>query len=386
MKFMHLIPALLCLLVALSPASAQETESSGWPVEERCVGEPTEPPDGWTFPGAILMTGHYGIHAVSADVETPYVAVFLGRRDVPGGALSPDGLWYASPIGSAGNDIFYTGTYSVSVDAVRLYSTHSEEAHTIEIPGVVFVNENGQIQWHDNEHFVYPTNDETLLIHSITGEYSSLEGLADFFKTYHGSMNITVSPDWTRAVYQSGGRLEARWQLLDFEDASFLRELALAQDSPVGWQADSSGFAAELRDKQDRENPQTSVAILDTSGEVEQTIFLLPNNAHLRNSFDLRVHNIRWSPNGRYLAFITTTLNYPTVISLYIADMQERRVLNTCIETSDGLAWSPDGTKLAMMDFYDFKRHRPVMVLDLESWALYTVAYHDGSIIGWRGD
>src|SRR5690242_17773324 len=73
MKILRFIFLLLCLLFAISPAVAQDSENVGWPVEERCVREASKPPDGWTFPGAILMTGHYGIHAVSADVATPYV-------------------------------------------------------------------------------------------------------------------------------------------------------------------------------------------------------------------------------------------------------------------------------------------------------------------------
>jgi Tol biopolymer transport system component len=125
--------------------------------------------------------------------------------------------------------------------------------------------------------------------------------------------------------------------------------------------------------------------LFDRDGVSLDVIFLEDNGYRVRSTFD-EAMNIRWSPDGRYLAFITTTLSYPTIISLFIADMQEKHVYNTCIEPGDGLAWSPDGTKLAMMDFYDFKRYRPVIILDLETWSLYTVAYHDGSVIGWRAD
>jgi hypothetical protein len=98
---------LTCItLLAFPTTAAQDDDTSGWPVAQRCVGEPTAPPAGWTFEGTILMTGYAGIHAVQADWETPRVVVFLNRdwgesdSDLPGGALSPNGRWYASPYGS----------------------------------------------------------------------------------------------------------------------------------------------------------------------------------------------------------------------------------------------------------------------------------------------
>jgi hypothetical protein len=78
------------------------------------------------------------------------------------------------------------------------------------------------------------------------------------------------------------------------------------------------------------------------------------------------------------------TKELPRNYELYIADMEAKRIYKTCISTSSGLASSLDGKLLAMIGGHG--NPPPVMVLDLDDWALYTVAYHSGSIIGWRGD
>jgi hypothetical protein len=129
----------------------------------------------------------------------------------------------------------------------------------------------------------------------------------------------------------------------------------------------------------------TNLILFDDEGNPLETIMQFPESGSIRTNIETNTPNLIWSPDGRYLAFVTTTFADPA-INLYIADMLEKRVYDTCIETSDGLAWSPDSNLLAIMDFYDYKPHRPVMVLDLDDWALYTVAYHEGSIIGWRED
>ena len=42
------ISLILLTLSFFYTANAQDDDTSGWPVEQRCVGEPTAPPEGWT--------------------------------------------------------------------------------------------------------------------------------------------------------------------------------------------------------------------------------------------------------------------------------------------------------------------------------------------------
>lgn len=67
------ICAALCLLAFTNAISAQPDEPDTFPIEQRCIDAPTQPPDDWTYPGMILMSGYAGIHAMQADWETPRV-------------------------------------------------------------------------------------------------------------------------------------------------------------------------------------------------------------------------------------------------------------------------------------------------------------------------
>jgi WD40 repeat protein len=397
-RIFRILPILLCLIFAFSPAAAQDT---GWPVEERCVGEATQPPEGWTFPGVILMTGHYGIHAVSADVPTPYVVAFIPRVPRDGaetatGVLSPDQRWYATTEAA----INYSGLLAeVSVYKIVIYSTVSaREKYEMGWENIYEAHNARSIRWRDNDHIIYETTqtpkigddysrDKAFLINPFTQEMTKWNGQLDPLAI----IDFFPSPDWTRAVYNQvwydiAPDVKDDWGLFDpINESQPILNLSLANLSQIGWSPDSAQFAAETETTSDSGELNNQLELFDRDGVNLGSIFLETNRQRIRNTFSVS-SNIRWSSDGRYLAFITTTLNYPTVISLYIADMQEKRVYDTCIEPGDGLAWSPDGTKLAMMDFYDYKRQRPVIVLDLETWGLYTVAYHDGSVIGWRED
>ena len=61
---------------------AQDDDSPvGWEIEERCIEEPTYPPDDWTNNGTLLISGYAGIHAMQADWETPRIEAFFSNED-----------------------------------------------------------------------------------------------------------------------------------------------------------------------------------------------------------------------------------------------------------------------------------------------------------------
>ena len=68
--------------------NADEDELNTWRIVERCLLEPIEPDEDWSFEGEILMGGWAGIHAVSTEFDTPYVLHWGYSR-----AISPDGQW-----------------------------------------------------------------------------------------------------------------------------------------------------------------------------------------------------------------------------------------------------------------------------------------------------
>lgn len=93
--------AIMFLLCIVAPLAAQDaTPDTGWPIEQRCVGDPTPPPADWSYDGTILYQGKYGIHGLRSDWPTSRVLAFTNITDsdqfLYGGALSPDFYWYAA--------------------------------------------------------------------------------------------------------------------------------------------------------------------------------------------------------------------------------------------------------------------------------------------------
>lgn len=274
---------------------------------------------------------------------------------------------------------------SVSIDGIEVHSTiETRKSYRMEWENAYGVGGQGlwhKMYWFDNEHLVYESQSLEgggyFLINPFTDEVTRWESKIPLpFYSY-------PSPDWTRTIYDASANRGQEWTFTDGETIKQLVPDGLFYMS-VAWKHDSSAFVAEM--------PQTSgdsvftqLTFFDSNANIHEVIIQFPESTSIRTNIITNTPNLTWSPDGRYLAFVTTTFADP-VINLYIADMQEKRVYDTCIETSDGLAWSPDSNMLAMMDFYDYKPHRPVMVLDRNAWALYTVAYHEGSVIGWRGD
>jgi hypothetical protein len=76
------------------------------------------------------------------------------------------------------------------------------------------------------------------------------------------------------------------------------------------------------------------------------------------------------------------TYSTPYHYKLYIADFNLKRIFNTCFSTYYGLAISPDSRLLALNASSDLSG--PILVLDLNTWSLYSVANQKGDIIGWR--
>jgi WD40 repeat protein len=389
MKLWHSVPVLLLSLFAsLSPAAAQDAVDTGWTVDEMCIGEATPAAEGWTFPGAILLTGRYGIHAVSADVPTPYVVAFINQVELVGtGVLSPDGRWYAVLIGKQENSV--TASLATQrIEAIRVYSTEqTREIYTIpwdHFDSVVgFSGAWDRLLWFGNQLLIYPLDDGEnpilQLIDPFEGTFKAWENEA-FYIAYFADVFIP-SEDLKHAIYDVIEDERSKFAVLNRETVQILGHTNAF--TSFLWKPKSDGFIVEVRDTKS-DTLDATLSLFDPNGEQQEIIVHFPEGEHLRSIYGPQNKNVVWSPDGRYLAFITTTFSYPTVISLYIADMQEKLVINTCIEPGDGLAWSPDGKQLALMDFYDYERHRPVMVLDVEAWALHTVAYHDGNVIGWR--
>jgi hypothetical protein len=361
------ITLIFCLLLlTFTLAHAQESTpepTDGWTIEQRCVTEPTTPPDDWFFDGTILMTGYQGIHAVNANFETPFVIAPWG---IAGGALSPDGRWYAMPNGDVhrNNNMI---DYSMSIDEIIVYRTTPQpESYTIawDLLNVTIdpINLPLYITWLDNEHFVFYTGNswrtiDPVLANPFTGEIQSWDYplILD---------HAAISPDTTRLVVDGG--------LYDFASVEQIQSVRL---SAVRWANDSSFFIGVNR---------SQIVQVDRDGAV-RTLVQFPTDQNLYPYSPHRLKNTSISADMRYIAYA----DYSELQShLYIIDLQEQRLFDTCLDIRDGVEWSPSGHQLVLLGLGD--EQNPVNVLDVDSWSLYTVAYHTvsyyGGIIGWRAD
>jgi Tol biopolymer transport system component len=146
-------------------------------------------------------------------------------------------------------------------------------------------------------------------------------------------------------------------------------------DNRINWMPDSSHFIALVADDPYEEDILRQLILFDYDGNLVNVVITIHGYLSFQQNRD-------WSPDGRYLSF-RIKRDGP----LYIADVQERRIINTCLtEIGSGAAWSPDSTQLALIAPGDDIQY--VFVLDMETYTLHPVARHDkgygGSIIGWR--
>jgi dipeptidyl aminopeptidase/acylaminoacyl peptidase len=118
------------------------------------------------------------------------------------------------------------------------------------------------------------------------------------------------------------------------EDNYLLRMVLDPQISPDGTRVAYTARANE-REKDER---QTSIWIVPLDGKQPARRF----------TFGAKDHSPRWSPDGRYLAFIADRGEKPQ-IHLAPLDGGEARLLTTAPHGVNEVAWSPDGRRIAYL-------------------------------------
>ncbi|WP_119069522.1 hypothetical protein [Aggregatilinea lenta] len=420
MKYRALLIILAMLCIPLSvPVLAQsgdatEDPSAGWPVEQHCVNI-TPPPAGWTFDGTILMLGDYGIHGYQAGWETPHVLVFLHKSNaVRGGALSPDGNWYAYPWG----EFFITETYNAitSVSELRVHSTRDAREYRVALRAQGYQSAYDKAVWLDNEHVLFqnmdyenPDTAGLIRITPVSGTIETWTLLANAVTSL--PEYLYPAPDWKAFVapyygyVRSGSTVnyEGNWGLYSFEDNAFARtaDIPLGEaylPSALAWSPDSTQFAAYT--------DNNILALFDRNGTITQTIFTFSGEGEA-----VGLDSLQWSSDGRYVTFdliqdshyepgedlryVTARSAKPGSNHIMIADLQEQKIIDTCLPVGWGVAWSPETNHLAFVG--PGEGQVPLQVFDVNSWEAHTVAYqgvsypyaeyHDDRVmIGWRAD
>ncbi|MBI1282376.1 MAG: hypothetical protein GC179_29890 [Anaerolineaceae bacterium] len=351
-----------CCLLLITGYTHAQSSPDAWPIVEHCVGSATKPPDDWHFDGTLLLKGFRPLHIYRQDWETPHIRVFR-LDDIPNnGQLSPDNHWYATVIGIR-TDSYNFLAASWKTNAIVVYNTLTEEKYTVDwqntFSALHRLDGHG-LYWLDNQHLLYSKGggdgswEVWFVINPFTGEVESWQG-----EVSPSQSLFTLSPDERKVLYWNA----STWTLNN--DGQEI-ELPLLNDA--AWNSNSTRFVGITNGLNGREDKD--LVTFDLQGKLVDHIF----------SFSLN-HSIRlqrgWSPDNQYLLFASD--------HLYLADMTEKRVIDTCIPTrSPTVAWSPASHQFALIDRFDSK-HK-VQIFDLDRWARYVVAYHAGSVIGWRSD
>lgn len=371
MRFCLCVLPVLLSFMSLQVFAQETTEEApqGWPIVERCIGEPTNPPADWSFEGTILATGWAGIHGINAEWDTPHILIFQDDWYLWGAGLSPDREWYAviqyDLIDGFPRD--YVRTYGIKV-----YSTGDRELsyfYPIE------ASEDGYVFWLDNEHLIYRVYDNAYRINAFTGDTIDYEGMVN--------ERMLISDDAQFAVFSSYNTIE--WYFVDLSN----NEIVFVEWNgyPTRILPDSEFIIVHRRQEieGDSYSETGSVVLLNQDGKLVNTIYVGDTPAiGLYASLLYLTHGL--SNDGRYYAFVPIEETGARTGILHLADLQEQIVIRTCLLTTNvGLAWSPTENKL-IVGSSEYGQ-QAFQILDLDLWqAYYTDQYHDGSIIGWRAD
>lgn len=388
---LRLVYALILLLLAANVVFADDDPTTPWPIDERCIGYPIQPPDGWTYPGTLLMSGYAGIHAMQADWETPRVVAFFDSGELgeplEGGQLSPDGSWYAVPIGETWVEPSLNQYWLTN--GLRIYSTVDDTVLNFDLSEYDDLLDYSRAGFYGTAwtyQAVRWLNNDELFIGSFLFNPFREAGIdvevAPIPVALSLGIDFEASPDWTR-VYSfivSGERGEG---LFDPEHPD--KAIAYLKTEAVAWLHDSSGFIGEQQVE-----AEEWLSLFDRNGEFIERLFISEGGRLDVHRLVAGRNELGWSPDNRYFAFV----HYPPQSQpsqLMIADRQNRVVVNTCLRPASQPTWSPDGSQLAVLLRAD--ENLRVTILDLNTWIAYDVARHSGiggalqpDMIAWRSD
>jgi WD40 repeat protein len=323
---------------------------------------PLSRPDNWTFDGVILTyEPDEGVRALRSSITTTYYIAFEGSNFTGAGAVSPDGKWFALPYGyiqtAASSDVRYR------VNELRVHSTEPVPRIVARMAwNATFQFEDGiaAVRWLDNDTFFFASGAEGDLMRVSPFTQDVTETDLDPY--------IHLSPDLTRGV---APHFEGR-ALFDLESGEVVRRFpALPSGLTVfAWTPDSSAFVTvEMADIERR------LVLYNRDGGMIDTLYTFGE--------DQLLWNFRWSPDGERLAFSLYD-PYKNENFLYLGDRSG--VIETCIRLNnlhDGaftsaLAWSPDGTQLALLGFGN-----GLLIYDVNEDRLIHAGNYSGGLLGW---
>jgi hypothetical protein len=400
---MRIIFICCLLLFTFTLVRAQESTrepADGWTIEQRCVAEPTTPPDNWSFDGTILTEDEAGIHGIRSDWETAHVLAFTnvvspGNRLLDG-SLSPDMQWYAAAEG----DTSCNGTcmnYSAEIEQLHIFNlsgAYPRQYTSLSWDLLYNAYHTGydapRITWLDNETFLYPFTVRENPADWGTTELRSINPFTNIISQWTNSVDPTpvgsyVSPDLTRDFIIEWLEGERHVYLVNSATQQNLFEFDTAFITLSAfniWSPNSQFFISAKWLDEDH----AQLELRDKNGNFISVITYL---AHRNLFYPPQVtENFAWSPDSRYMTLNIGQLaadgNYLTDNTAYVIDLQEQKIIDLCLDPMYYPIWSPDSEQLAI---YNHSDQVTIMgLLDINSLEYYSAAYNIAFPIGWRAD
>ncbi len=329
----HILAIAGWMAIAALPAAAKS------PAEQASCPPPQAQSDG-SFSGIILTRALFdGVRALRPDVATTYYIAFDGANITDGGTPSPDGRYYAVPNGYIQTNT--TADVRYVVQELRIITTERVPRVVARIPwqasfpvGTRFAPTQGiaRLTWLDSETFVFPSGSmNTPQTWQQVKPFSTPVSVIPF----EAGAWQPLSPDQRRGL-----KPDARgWAVYDVASRSEVGRLPpLSASQQMAWSPDSARLAAVIDGE-----AGTSLALFWRGGA-------LANIVHTAEA-GTSIANLRWSPDGRQLAY-TVFDPQSGQNRLYLYNLDGEQTTITCLDLlnlPDVVTWSPDGLRLAVL-------------------------------------
>lgn len=385
---LRIIATLFFCMTLIMIAYADDDPETPFPIEERCVAEPIQPSDDWSYSGTLLMSGYAGIHAMQTDWATPHVEAFFYSDDlgdpIDGGQVSPDGRWYAIPIGTIETEPSLNQFWIT--DGLRVYSLTDDTELNFDLNHYDYLLDYDRLAFYGTTGVYQATrwlNNDVLIIGSfMIRPFDSQIEVSTIIIAESYFADFEVAPDWSR-VYGFTASGERGKGILDPKSPD--EAINLLQARAIAWRPDSSSFIAEQQIEGIRQ-----LSLFNRDGEFIEKLYV-PDDGFMDIRRQVAGRNeLGWSSDNQYFAFVYyPPLSKPT--QLILLDMENRVAINTCLRSVSQPIWSPDGTQIAILS--RATENLKVVVFDLDTWVAYDVARHSGisgalrpDMIAWRNN
>lgn len=347
----------------------------------------TSPSADFGIPGTIVYQERYqGLYTVGGHPLVHSKLPVNNEQEYFAFGFSPDGNWFAfSPVEySSTNEIVFDSPKVIllSANGERIERTMSVESFTDELPvGFRFFGFSGYSYWINNST-IYAALYSSTMTSNSPGSIADLPKVMDPFAGVWRedllkdlpeetkSFPKGISPDLTRMLYRDIGRVVLK-NLENGSDIWHDKELHSGVFGPLMfWSPDSEtvAYANMFVSPEER-----TVVLISRDGIAK------PIMGPTLSLSELAVTDVRWSPDGQYLALLTVK---DEELSVFIYDVEAEKYISQCpvakyTDVMPKLIWSPDNRYLAYAGL-DY----PLVIMDVQSGETIKLA-EEARAVGW---